>query len=219
LCTFCGGYDRYSSRLQICRSCLPKIKDDHKSKRCKVCQSLVIDISCDFCGSRNIFFERMEYLYLRDSFHKDIINRIKFGDQPYLNNYFRLGLNKKWKTFNFPRFTFFCSIPSNASTLKKRPISPISSVEYILNQRYGIIKEEFLIKISGENQSGKSYPDRFFHARNSMKIKEKFMGKISGNVLLVDDIFTTGATMNEASRILMENGANAVYLLALLRGE
>ena len=218
-CTFCGNNDRFSKIIQICKNCLPGNSDLIKQSKCMVCQTSIFGGECEYCNSRNIFFKKLEYLHVRDEFHKELINRIKFKDEPYLNNYFRLGLKKKWKQFNFPKFNYFCCIPSNRNTQKKRPISPISSIEFFLSNHLGLFKQEYLKKISKEVQSGKSFPERFFHARKSMTINEKFMGKIRGNVLLVDDIFTTGATMNEASRILIENGAEDVYLLALLRGE
>jgi ComF family protein len=37
------------------------------------------------------------------------------------------------------------------------------------------------------------------------------------NVMLVDDVFTTGATMNECSRILKASGASCVAALTLAR--
>jgi ComF family protein len=37
------------------------------------------------------------------------------------------------------------------------------------------------------------------------------------NVLLVDDVFTTGATVNECARVLKKSGAGAVYVLTLAR--
>jgi len=37
------------------------------------------------------------------------------------------------------------------------------------------------------------------------------------NILLVDDVFTTGATVNEAAKMLKENGAGKVYVFTLGR--
>ena len=37
-------------------------------------------------------------------------------------------------------------------------------------------------------------------------------------VLLVDDIYTTGSTMDAASAILLENGAEKVYFLSICIG-
>lgn len=41
---------------------------------------------------------------------------------------------------------------------------------------------------------------------------------ISKDILLVDDVFTTGATLDECARVLKENGAGRVYALTLARG-
>ncbi len=49
-----------------------------------------------------------------------------------------------------------------------------------------------------------------FLVKNAEKITNK-------KILLVDDVYTTGSTMNECARILKEAGAKSVYGLALAR--
>jgi len=38
------------------------------------------------------------------------------------------------------------------------------------------------------------------------------------NILLIDDVWTTGSTLNEISSILKKSKANKIYLLTLARG-
>ncbi len=217
-CTFCENRDNLSLKIGICKQCIPKKSHEIKN-RCWVCKSVLETAECEYCSSRNIFFERMEFLSLKDNWETDLINKIKFNDEPLLSNYFRLGFTKKWKLFQFPQFSFLTCIPSNRKTIKNRPLGPIYSIKGILEKKTGLNLEYILNKVSKENQSGRSYRERFIHAYNSMEIKPEFRSKLKGNILLVDDVFTTGATMNETSRILLENGAEKIFILVLLRGE
>ena len=42
---------------------------------------------------------------------------------------------------------------------------------------------------------------------------------IEGNIILVDDIFTTGHTVNECSKVLKENGVDYIHILSFAVGE
>jgi competence protein ComFC len=217
-CSFCNGSDILSAKVSVCKKCYASQREKI-SLRCQVCKSLLSGGICEFCTSRNVFFERMEYIYIREPFQSELINKMKFQDEPFLGNYFRIGFKKKWKKFHFPNFSFITFIPSNQSTMKKRPIHPLSQLLPLVSQLSGSVVLNTLSKVSKQKQGDQSYRQRFIHARYSMEILKESKDTISGNVLLVDDIFTTGATMNEASRILLENGAEKVYLLTLLRGD
>ncbi|MCX6736906.1 MAG: phosphoribosyltransferase family protein [Candidatus Parcubacteria bacterium] len=50
-----------------------------------------------------------------------------------------------------------------------------------------------------------------FLIKDSSKIKNK-------NILLIDDVFTTGATLEEAAKILKETGAQSVAGLVIAKG-
>lgn len=61
-------------------------------------------------------------------------------------------------------------------------------------------------------QSTKSGAEREQNTKNAFKIKNENAKKIikQKNVLIFDDIYTTGSTFNECKRVLLENGAKSV---------
>ena len=61
-------------------------------------------------------------------------------------------------------------------------------------------------------QSTKSGAEREQNTRNAFRIKNENAKKIikQKNVLIFDDIYTTGSTFNECKRVLLENGAKSV---------
>lgn len=61
-------------------------------------------------------------------------------------------------------------------------------------------------------QSTKSGAERKQNTKNAFRIKNENAKKIikQKNVLIFDDIYTTGSTFNECKRVLLENGAKSV---------
>ena len=65
-------------------------------------------------------------------------------------------------------------------------------------------------------QTGLGRKERMDNIKNAFRVPESH--KIAGKrVLLVDDVYTTGATVDECSRVLMENGAACVDVLTVAR--
>jgi ComF family protein len=59
---------------------------------------------------------------------------------------------------------------------------------------------------------------RHKNVKNAFAVNEKMKDRIRGrNIVLIDDVFTTGATMNECTKVLYQAGAGRVDLLTLAR--
>lgn len=58
--------------------------------------------------------------------------------------------------------------------------------------------------------------ERKYNVMNVFEFNDKYFIK-GKNILLVDDIFTTGSTIEECARILMYAGADKVYFITLAR--
>lgn len=52
--------------------------------------------------------------------------------------------------------------------------------------------------------------------KNVFKISKDIENYTNKNILLIDDIFTTGSTVNEISKLLKLNGINEVYIFTFL---
>ena len=70
-------------------------------------------------------------------------------------------------------------------------------------------------KVNTRPQKDLGPAERKANLNNAFISKGRLEG---GNVLLVDDIYTTGATVDEAARILKKAGADRVYFLVIAIG-
>ena len=78
-------------------------------------------------------------------------------------------------------------------------------------------ENNILFKIQNTNpQSTLNKLDRSINAQNAYSIKnsERLKNK---NILLLDDIYTTGSTVNECSRILKLNNAKNIGIITLAK--
>ena len=70
--------------------------------------------------------------------------------------------------------------------------------------------------VETQPQASLNKPDRLKNVRGAFRSlnEEKIQGR---DILLIDDVFTTGATLNEGAKILKRAKANRVYAFSLAR--
>lgn len=71
-----------------------------------------------------------------------------------------------------------------------------------------------------KNQNELSREERLVNLENVFRIKPNIESEAveGADMLIIDDVMTTGATLNEASRALIDRGAKSVRCLTLARG-
>ena len=79
-----------------------------------------------------------------------------------------------------------------------------------MKMRHSIPQHSSLMARNRMNYSGKSLQFRLDHPRDFI-----YTGKPGIDVILVDDIVTTGITLQEAQKVLMEHGVNVLFALTL----
>ncbi|TGK07790.1 ComF family protein [Leptospira semungkisensis] len=222
LCGICGKEDFFSLRLGLCGECIRKTRGIGAFSRCNVCSSpLKGKEACVFCDSRNIFFDRALSIRDRNDLLSEILNRLKSRKEFTLSIFLSSGSRKilrKLKELEFDACVILPSFKKRSwSSGKERPFLASSRLCKEARDILGIPFIQPLLKSSAEKQAGKSFSERFFHAYRSWKIHPSWENRCPSRILLLDDVFTTGASVNEASRVLKQNGAKSVYVLTYLR--
>lgn len=67
-------------------------------------------------------------------------------------------------------------------------------------------------------QKGLSRKERLANVKGAFAVNERYLNELRGkNVMLIDDVFTSGATLNECAKTLKKHGAEKVFVLTIAR--
>lgn len=185
-------------------------------KRCKFCgRELQVGQVCHSCLEHRPIFERgiaaFDYEVVRDGIARFKFEGVK-GDGAVFGKLmadFLLLYHRDW----IEDFDFMTGVPLHSHKKKERGFNQTEILCKCLSEKTGIpYAKEVLTRTKNTTpQSKLSAKER------QTNLKNVFVSKDCGNqrVLLVDDIFTTGATLNECSRALFRSGAKAVSVFCL----
>ncbi len=92
----------------------------------------------------------------------------------------------------------------------KSGYSHVALLTRAMKTKSSIIQHSSLMAQNRVNYSGKNLQFRLDHPRDFI-----YKGKSNIDVILVDDIITTGITLQEAQKVLMSHGVNILFALTL----
>lgn len=220
-CQICGREDQSSQLFSVCKSCLRQELSyfpNFISTRCSVCRTgLDENGECAFCSSRNVFFSSSYFLLEKKDRERELMNRLKFENKKACSSYFSLGLGKIMARLVEFKPDAILPIPSHPDSWKKRPFFATQILLHRLSQKLNIPILNILRKKSKVHQSALNRVDRFFHAKSAFEIKKNARNKMKPRLVLVDDVFTTGASANEIARLLLQNGAESILVVSTTR--
>lgn len=226
-CHICNG-KIYIWSKSVCDDCLEKI-ERRSPPFCAKCGRQLRGLSseratCNDCMITDYYFDRAFSAASYNKALKTLVHNFKYKKMISLTKEFvELMLDFMREHGIGEETNLILSVPMHRSRLFLREINPSHILAKGIAGRLSIpYSDKFIRKI--KNTAPQSRLTRYERIRNikgSFSIRKNKIRRInSKNILLVDDLFTTGSTLNECARVLKEEaGARRVEALTLARGD
>lgn len=202
MCGICGKLDRNS----LCNKCKIRLQ---KNAICKI----------DDYKNTSSYFDEHIYLFQYSGEIRDTILNYKFNEKSYIyRTFLEFIKNNKNICAQIEKYDIIMPVPISKKRLKKRGYNQSALIAKNLAKMLNVdYKENVLVKIKDNKpQSEMGQDERKNNVKGvyTIKNKEKINQK---KILLIDDIFTTGNTVNECAKILIENSAIIVGIYTIAK--
>ena len=208
ICISCGEIIPEGEHL--CEFCTEMAETVDFTKICSRCGMLKKEC---LCSKRVFHFSGSAAPFYNSGITKTAMYRFKFGHKDFISKFFaeRMALTVKscYSNIDFDVITF---VPTTFSKKLKRGFNQSELLAKRLSKLLGIklCGDLIVCKKSAKIQHKLKFDERFKNVKGRYAANRKYA--LNGKpVLLVDDIKTTGATLDECAKQLLLLGADDVY--------
>lgn len=179
---------------------------------------------CPRCAQDRPAFEEARAVYVNNGELRELLLSFKYAGALHLTGTFSgmmadaVRMNGHW--FGGKK-RLIVPVPMHRRKLVRRGYNQAEELAVLLGRELGWPVAVALKRLpDGMPQASLSREQRLRHARKLYAVNERAMRRhpVRGrDVLLVDDVFTTGATADACSRLLLRAGASSVCVFTLAR--
>ncbi|SHJ66309.1 ComF family protein [Paramaledivibacter caminithermalis] len=221
-CILCSASIDRDEEYSICYECKRKLKFIY-GKTCEKCGKPLNDLylinKCNDCVDNTYFFTKAVSCLEYDDLSKKIIYDLKYHKKRYISYHIAEIIYDRLKEENISCFDIIIPVPLHEAKERERSFNQAYLIgKYISKMTEIEVDNKALLRVKNTvTQNKLTKEERMTNLEGAFKVvnKDNINHK---NILLVDDVFTTGATVNRCSKILLENGAKRVYVATLATG-
>ena len=204
-------------RPWLCENCRPLLTPVPKPV-CPRCGHPATGI-CHACSGKNFFFKSHLAAFTYDETLRGILHEIKFRSQKQAAEGLGHILAETSKEWPIPKPDFIVPVPLHPKKKRSRGFNQAEVLARPLAKALGTpLATDMLHRIKNTlPQSGLSRTAREHNLKGAFSYNIKKYGNTPKTILLIDDIFTGGATMNACAKLLSESndGTPDIYAMSL----
>jgi len=176
-------------------------------------------ILCASCIEDRPSFEQARSALVYDDHSRHLVLRFKHADQTHSVLAFVPWLMRSGAEL-IEKADLIMPVPLHRWRLLKRRYNQAAILALALSKETQLSCEtNILRRVRSTPSQGHLKPkERAKNVKNAFEIFEKDASKVEEkNILLIDDVYTTGSTAEECTKALLKAGAKSVYVLTLAR--
>ena len=225
-CIVCGNLIDKSRRYSLCDRCIEEINwnTDKSCKKCgKILSNEYKELYCKDCLEGTHYFEKGFSCVFYGAAEKELIKDFKYKGKRYYGYHLAEAMADKIKLEDI-EFDYIVPIPMYRGKRRRRGYNQAEILaKYFSELLNG--REKYKRKILIRNQdtvpmSSLSLEERKENLKNVFTVNEKYNKMINGSIIiLLDDIYTTGTTIDMCSKALLEKGCKKIYFITFASGK
>jgi ComF family protein len=221
-CAACGTDTPAGEHLcEPCASTVRRIEPPF----CAVCSqpfdgAIEGEFTCANCGDREFYFEHAVSRCLSRGVVRDFIHRFKYDKHLYLRHRLAQWLAESLddERIRGRPFDALVPVPLHATRKRQREFNQAEILADLLSRRTKAPLLHCLVRTRDTpTQTRLDREERMENLRGAFQVRHT-PRVLDRHLLLVDDVLTTGSTVDECARVLCEAGAASIRVVTVARG-
>jgi ComF family protein len=218
LCQVCRqGFEAVDRNIWLCENCRSKMQT-LPLPMCPVCRTPLADPdhACSHCR-RRVAIAWLYSIGTYDEYWSHLIKAVKYTPKPDLGKFLAGMLAERLRQFpQMQRIDSVCAVPIHDRKEAKRGFNQAEIIAKEVARALQLVYQpgQLVQAQPNRDQIGLNLGERFRNVQGIYQVSDDFTLK-GKSILLVDDVTTSGATLNSAATTLLEAGAKSVSCATL----
>lgn len=214
-CMSCNTLLNYNTKIELCDNCA-KDFNPYRGNRCITCDRPIDNTGeCSICKSEKIYFEKGYCVYPYAGAVRNTILNFKFKNMALYYTYLGSKMTEYYFEYIMESYDYITAVPIHKKKLKIRGYNQAELLAEYISEQINIPYCTVLKRtVNTKPQNALNKKERVVNIKNAFSLIDNINIK-NKSILIVDDIFTTGTTINECCKVLKKAGAFKVDFLSL----
>jgi ComF family protein len=177
--------------------------------------------SCPHCTELNPLFEQGKALFIAKGVGRRILHELKYRQGMYVLKDLFSMVNLSKHYLDYIRNTTLVPVPLHPARLRERGFNQSEQIARMLVRCAGdtVNMEKLLVrKRYTKSQTSLNRKKRDQNVKNAFALAPNSVLNPNKSYIIVDDVFTTGSTLNACAKVLRKAGANHLKVATIGHG-